>query len=400
MAQSLAFITHDGDLALATWDPETPGPPQATPIITRLHPALRGADGSAPLALSTPTWSPNGRRVAISLIYHGSAEQPGSALAVLDTEGRDAPFVIWTGLLGEAAMIAPGLPHYVNWSPDGEHLALLAVTATGMTVSVLDRRGNRPATAIISGAPIFFAWSAHGDALLIHHGAELMLVRLNALNRPTTLLPSGVGCQLPAWAPSGERFAFARLHRGSQSLSIMAGDGSERAVTALPRGNCALTWRPGREDIVFSIRDAGNSATEDGLWLVRIGAGEPVRLMGGEVGAFFCSPDGASIAFLSPTPIPGQSCWCVLEIRTRTIYRFAPFYESPELAMMLMFFEQYGVSHRLWSSDGAALVLNGRVPANGTPPDVAGNSIYVQSMRRAAHPVFIAAGALPSWRPA
>ena len=90
----------------------------------------------------------------------------------------------------------------------------------------------------------------------------------------------------------------------------------------------------------------------------------------------------------------------MLDIRTHANRYYAPFYEAPELALQLAFFEQYAVSHRAWSADSAALALNGRVPANGTPPSVAGNSIYIQPVEREAHPQFVASGTFPSWRPA
>lgn len=350
------------------------------------------------MTIAAPTWSINGRRLAVSLLYDGSEQQPGSALAIYDTVGRDIPSVIWAGPPGPAVQIAPGLPHYVNWSPDGEHLALLAVASTGMTLFVLDRRGHRPPVPITRGAPIFFAWSPSGDALLVHRAADLMLVRLAALDRPSILSRGGVACQLPAWASSGEIFAFGRRYRGGQSLSIMAGDGSERSVAAIHGDGCAVAWRPGRDDLAYSTHDPANPSANDGLWLVRARGGDPVRLISGQVGAFFWSPEGSRIAFLSPAPIPGQSCWCVLEIRTGTIRHYAPFFESPDLALRLTFFEQYGISHRIWSPDGSALLVLGRVPANGTPPDVAGNSIYVQAMQREAHPVFAAAGSFASWR--
>ncbi len=394
----LAFITHDGDLALAAWTAAT-GVRQWQPVLKRSHPALRARDGSAPLCFTAPTWSPNGRRIAVSILYAPSSAQPASALAILDLGGRDVPLLVWEAPLGMEATIAPGLPHYVNWSPDGEHLALIAVTNAGMTLFILDRRGSRTPMPLLSDAPVFFAWSARGDALLVHHGAELKLIPVDDLAHPRTLLRAGLGCQLPAWAPSGERFAFARVHRGSQSLALMAGDGSERAVADLPRGLCALAWRPTRDDVAFSIRGSG-PAGADGLWLLRIGSGEPVRLFAGEVGAFFWSPDGSAIAFLAPAAIPGQSSWCVLEIRSNTIRRYAPFYKAPELALQLSFFEQYAVSHRLWSADSTALAVNGRVPANGTPPDVAGNSVYVQPVESGAPPIFVAPGAFASWRPA
>jgi Tol biopolymer transport system component len=349
--------------------------------------------------MSAPTWSLNGRRLAVSLIYRASPEQPGSALAVLDTDGRDAPLMVWAAPPGEAALIAPGFPHYVNWSPDGEHLALLAATPAGMTLHVLDRRAEKPPLPVARGAPTFFSWSPRGDVLLVHHGPELSVIHMDAPGHSKTLLNSGIGCLLPAWSPSRERFAFARLHRGSQSLSVMTTDGSERAVATLPRASCALAWRPGHEDIAFSVHGSAGTGRGDGLWLVRIGSGEPVRLLSDEIGAFIWSPDGSSIAFLTPAPIPGQSHWCVLDIETGTVNCLAPFYGAPELTLMLTFFEQYSVSHRIWSANGGALALNGRVPANGTPPDVAGYSVYIQPLRREAHPIFVAAGTFASWRP-
>jgi Tol biopolymer transport system component len=398
VSTSLAFISHEGDLVVAAWSAEPAAPSQRV-VLSRAHPLLRAEDGAAPLALAAPTWSADGGRLAVSARYAVSPQHSSSALAVVDCDGREPPLVVWRSPLAAEANIAPGLPHYVNWSPDGTYLALLAVTPSGMALLVLDPRAERAAVPVLSGAPIFFAWSARSDMLLVHHGPQLTLLRTDDLASPRTLLHGGLGCQLPVWSPSGERFAFSRLHQGSQSLALMAADGSERSVAALPRGYCALAWRPSHDDVAFSIRGAEDGRRSDGLWLLRAAGGEPARLLAGDIGPFFWSPDGSSLAFLAPSPIPGQSCWRVLELRTGSIQCFAPFYEAPELTLQLGFFEQYSVSHRVWSAGGEALSVNGRIPANGTPPDIAGQSVYVQPVQQDVHPIFVAPGTFASWRP-
>ena len=390
-------MTPERDVALGDWDSQT-GSVTLRPLLARDMPGLIGEDGSHPVAITAPTWSPDGSLMAASLIYRASAHQPRSALVVVDV-ATGAVSLIFQGTPGLAAFIAPGLPHYVNWAPDCRHLALLAQTSAGMTLFVLDRLGLSPAAPVISGAPLFFAWSPSGDALLVHRAGDLILAPASLPESPSILMRGGLACQLPAWSGSGDVLAIARHESGGIALGTLQRDGTEKQVRHLAAVGATMRWRPGTEHLAYSLRALDEPGPGRGLWLTTVDGAQPEKLTDLPIDAYYWSADGSKLAILSTTPETGLCFWSVIEIQTGAGQRFTQFYRSAELALMLGFFEQYVTSHRPWSAAGDALLVTGRVPNNGTPPETNGSSIYIQPAESGSHPGFAAQGTFASWCP-
>jgi dipeptidyl-peptidase-4 len=126
----------------------------------------------------------------------------------------------------------------VSWTPDGRSLSFLQGTAivvldvesgerrTAFDFNQIpgeDRPGLEPA-AIGRAAPVRYAWSPDGSALMLHHRGDLWTWRDRTLSRLTkTKSP----IRDPQWAPDGRHVAFVRDH----GVAVVSMDGTETALT-------------------------------------------------------------------------------------------------------------------------------------------------------------------------
>lgn len=111
----------------------------------------------------------------------------------------------------------------------------------------------------------------------------------------------------------------------------------------------------------------------------QIASGLVLQRSGSDVFAFWWSPDSRSIALLELARDAGNSAqgtrrtvglqpvqnntpplvkWVVLNTEDGTIAPFAPFYINYELAYLGGYFDQFAVSHSLWSPDSRYLVYS------------------------------------------
>lgn len=397
MVSRLAFVTPEGDLALAEWESSRPSTSMRT-LLGRADPALRGAGGALPLGFASPNWSPDGLHVAVSLLYQTSERQPGATLVLVGLDGGP-PLVLYAGLPGVEAMIAPGQPHYVNWSPAGDQIALLAPTRAGLTLLLIGIDRQSVPAALTSGAPLFSAWSSDGQTLLIHQASDLLLLELASAPNLTTLARNASSFQVPAWSPSGDRFALIQ-HRGNRaSLGLMDRGGQETVLHGFPGPAGALAWSPAGALLAYSSLASSEPPRYRGLWLDQLDGQEAEQINDEIIVAFFWSPDGRRLAYLTPTLSQRQMHWNVLDLESRASRRFSRFYPAIELNLLLTFFEQYSLSHRIWSPAGDALLISGRIAENGVPPEYTESHILVQPVAAGATPAAVALGTQPVWAP-
>jgi hypothetical protein len=136
-----------------------------------------------------------------------------------------------------------------------------------------------------------------------------------------------------------------------------------------------------------------------GLWLTESSGAGFEQVNDTQLDAFYWRPDGQAVAILSSADSgDGLATWSVLATGSGATSRYPPFYPSQELQLTSAFFEQYSTSHCPWSGDGEALIIAGRVPGNGVPPQSSSSSIYIQATKTGAHPFPSGHGTFGSWR--
>jgi Tol biopolymer transport system component len=156
---------------------------------------------------TNPQWSPDGTRLAFNM----SATLGRGALGVMNRDG--------TGRLRLAAGISPSVP-VAEWSPDGRSLAFRRQPSTRSAIYVVGSTG----------------------------GPERLVARTHARRDAET----------PVWSRDSRRLAFSSL----TGIVVATIGGSARRVTPLGGGS-TLSWAPGRR-ILFSDKDAIRSIDVNG----------------------------------------------------------------------------------------------------------------------------------------
>jgi TolB protein len=177
---------------------------------------------AGPPAMSfAPAFSPDGRKIAISIAREGNA---------------DIYVVPSTGGFPQRLTTTPGIDTAPSYSPDGRSIAFESDRGGRQQIYVMnaDGSGQRRVT---------FSAGSHGS---------------------------------PAWSPKGDLIAFSLWNGGMLNIGIVAPDGSgEKTVTNGWQDERA-SWAPDGEFIVFQRTQQGSGLAWP--YTVSLSGGEPKRL--------------------------------------------------------------------------------------------------------------------------
>jgi TolB protein len=218
------------------------------------------ADGSGQQRLTMgnhPAWSPDGRRIAFT--RGGSARSKGSYLDI---------YVINADGSGEERKLTSGNGGRPVWSPDGQKIAFTSRQprySRNFDIYVINADGSRRQHLARTSFDSVPAWSPHGRQITYTRGYDIWL--MNADGSGQRRLTSGAARDLaPSWSPDGRTIAFdRRVGRGSSpgnqgrkastyEVYVMSADGSGQR--RLARGAGPL-WSPDGKKIAYS-RAVGN----------------------------------------------------------------------------------------------------------------------------------------------
>ena len=379
-----------------------------------------------------PVWSPDGSRIAVSLISGSSPADAEMSVQTLESAtGVGGPVFVNPAPL----TIADGTPHYVQWSPDGQRLGITAATPEGLTLYVVDATagdgGSAPAPplALARGAPLYFDWSPDSQSLAIHSGEGVSVVALPDGAGPATATTIGQSrsFRTPAWSPDGSRLAWSAPGGDSEAIWVGRPGDSDYAPLRLAevQGSCAFLWSPDGNALAVADRQGGGSPAYRRLRLLAAdGSGERIIREDGWVLGFFWEPQGRHLAWvalnseertmewriadggLAPAtgdggdaPVAQSDAPVAQSDAPVAGLRFSP---SGETFLMLAFFDQYARSHSPWAPDGSALVVAGNQQylsqrRNGS--GAAGPHIYVAELGADGRLHDLAGGAFAVWSP-
>jgi TolB protein len=349
-----------------------------------------------------PAWSPNGARIAA---VGGNRERAG--VFVLEDEDLDRAFIQQhePRVVYESDSDAP---IYLYWSPDSRHVSFLTSRpqedAMGLRVAPagvgLETSGDFDRLVAI-GRPCFWDWSADGKRILLHTGmntdddAQLKYIDpFNPANGNASIAKPGL-FQAPGIARSGRYWAFAQVNRSGEMQLVVDGRADSNRMTVAHQGVAALSWSPTRDQLAYISPSEPVRTYYGPLRLLDAATGKVQMLTDDIVLAFFWSPNGRSIAYFTVANVAEQlwdtimpdpeeaardggfrgqedddeeaefdearvlrlNLWCVDvdDGEHRLISTFEPV--DLFVNQFLPFFDQYALSHRLWSPDSSSIVL-------------------------------------------
>jgi TolB protein len=367
-----------------TAPPWVPGPPGRIALVTpdgSLEVIDDTTGATTPIELDgrvtlPPAWSPDGSRIAAIV------EAPATVnLEVVQPSGADT--VIYQS--------ADKAPFYLHWAPDGARVGFLAAdSANDISLRTAMANGSKPSDGAAGdgvlrrGAPLYFAWP-DANRLLLHVGTGG-----TAFTGVVGLGGKGVGATLPGTGDfrvaAAGRSGIAYVTGGSDpAIVVAAADGRELARMAA-FGPAALAFDPGgtRLAAIASPEPVGNAPAFP-LGPLRVldpATGDVRTLVGDGAFAFYWSPDGATVAVLrlappggpgsaargdvrlaatQPTPIPADRVQVHVlfvdasdgTVRSDRVVQLGEGY----IDNVLPYFDQYALSHQVWSPDSRAIVL-------------------------------------------
>ena len=327
-------------------------------------------------AAQFPAWSPDGGRLAVAA---------GPGLFVLDDQASGAPPETIPSPIYQSGEEPP---FYLYWSPDGDQLTFLTSEPDGLALRAAAANGS--AGGIVRrGAPMYWAWTG-ADRMLIHAGGDgpnayVGEVELDGEEARRSAVVPGL-FQAPAVSSDGLRRAYVAStdepEPDIRSAVILVEDGSDGSVRRVAvRGPTALGWGPGQASLAFIAPPQRTQLPIGPLDLLDRASTRPRTLIDDDVLAFFWSPDGSSIAALMlasdkprqvaslrampPRPETPTAADSGVTLRLKVVASDdgsvlvdRPVRLSETFAgQLLPYFDQYALSHRLWSPDSADLVL-------------------------------------------
>ncbi|HQW50714.1 MAG TPA: hypothetical protein PL082_01550 [Tepidiformaceae bacterium] len=310
-----------------------------------------------------PSWRPGRAEfTATRLVPGGNA--PHTALVLCAASGGE--ILVPGSMATPPALISERLPHYALWNPQGT--VLYYVMPTGRTLAArIWRAGDAEARTLTGGTPIFTAWTPAGDRLAIHHGSELAIFEAGSGERQLISGSAG-GFRVPAVSQSGRWIAYAEV--SGETAVVHAYDTLEAEARRVAEfgGGVILAFRPGTEVLTVAGVLPGGSPIATGIHCADLGAPDAAveTLVRGPVVAFWWAPAGDRLAVLTPGGLSdgrvqvrfyGTDGWPVGAMESLSL--------SNDMRTLVGFFDQFALSHSLWSPDGRHFTLAGRLITDG-----------------------------------
>lgn len=306
---------------------------------------------------SFPATSPDGRQIA-----YVSSDDDGLAIVLFD---------VASGGRKELYRSRASVPIDLAWSPDGKNIVFLL--GSQLTAQIVPVDGSRPARLIAAGSPSFFAWSPDGATLLLHLGGHAAQGGYMAMYRPdqqqaAPFLSDPGLFQAPAWSLDGRDVFYVAqppVEGGQMTLADLKSDimrvsadgKNRRRLAREEQADLRIVRAPNSDQIAYMVFGAqGHGPLKlvggDG------GAARTLSRAGEKVTAFFWSPDGRQIAYLThaePYAHEGERAWHVVDVASGAVRDLGTFRPSAAFVGLQDFFDAYTFSFSPWSPAGDRL---------------------------------------------
>lgn len=259
------FAVESGDVVVNPAGPPPPPPSGGMSEIAFVAPGagiqIINADGSGGRAVTsllgdfTPSWSPDGSRIAFTS-YRDSAARGDIYLVNRDGSGL-------TRLTSD-----PSNDVDPAWSPDGTGIAFFR----DGSIHVMNASDGSNVTPLTTGGgDLQPAWSPDGSQIAFARRGDIYVMNADGAGLRPLTGDSAIDDQ-PAWSPDGMKIAFRRAppQGGGGAIHVMNSDGS--GIARLTLAGQAPTWSPDGTMILYE--DFGLTIMRaDGSGRKRLGPG-------------------------------------------------------------------------------------------------------------------------------
>jgi TolB protein len=359
--------------------------------------AYRPAQDDGRNFFTWPVWSPDATRLAAFRVS-GEGDSMVDSLYVID--------VATTRVVERYER--PGLrPIYAYWAPAGDRLAMLLQLDQGFSLSLWpDAKSDKPRSLAV-GVPFFYDWSKDSKRLLAHLGndpdspAGHSVTMLEVESGKRTSISKSPAVFGPAsWSPDGALFAYATVgEKNTGTLVIADANGKERkSIPVSPR--VAFNWSPTKTVLAVATTKAPDDPTYGEIKVIDAKTGKATSLRREPISAFFWSPDGTDLLLASRDLESGAFEWIVVDVATKAARKLGRFYPSRPQLMVFQYFDQYALSHRVWSPDGRSFVFSGAIEDDSASPHpILSPRVYVVDVTGKQPPLGVGDGHTGFWSP-
>ncbi|MFQ3648073.1 MAG: hypothetical protein SNJ54_05865 [Anaerolineae bacterium] len=349
-------------------------------------------DGSLQRAYQWPTWSRDGR-----LAFFCCDLATTSSL-------RTGVFISPNGI-APARQVVESIAQpiiYANWSPaacspDGacRNLSILVndLRSNRLRVELVRDEGDQATRSQVAvGSPFYTTFSPDGQSILMHRNNILLEVYDIATSTSRMIEGRSSGTfQTAAWSPVDDRLLYGIPNSEQTTNLVVNQNGSVQTIAAGLSGAVAFAWSPDGTLIAYRTRTQRGL---DPVIVINARTGRVISSGGQDVFAFWWSPDSRKLAFLSVLR-PGDAAmvsrepvqnapnvrvrWVVMDANSGALTPFEPFVPNYELAYFANYFDQFAVSHAIWSPDSRYIVYSEAIGPDGnqvTVLDTATNETF------------------------
>ena len=327
-----------------------------------------------------PAWSPTGEYVAAISISRSE-----SSVYLIEDDEEVEPKQLYAS--GEET------PFNLYWAPNGKAITFLAQnddTPMALHLIDVDNEVKDGSQIVLNGGPLYWDWTNDSENILVHSGLNDD-ERMGFISPEGEMVDGNIGVpgrfQAPGISANGRFVSYAEVSSNGISEMVIVDLEGDEWFRERHNGETAMNWSPTDELLAYTSNANPDGITSVGpLRLLDPDTGEIKVLTNESVIAFFWSPNGRHIAYYTLTDNLGSQEFNAFDLQldpkratsAKPTAQQRPAFDltvvdvytgqgrvllsgvelsTVFITQFLPFFDQYAMSHSLWSPASNALIV-------------------------------------------